>query len=62
MSTYYRELVAGHEVVHDWDSMQQRPLVVISRPGTRNDAAYFTADEARRLARALIAAADEAER
>lgn len=61
MSTRYRELVAGHEVVHDWGAMSQRPLVMMSRPGTHNDPAYFTADEARRLAKALIDAAEVAE-
>jgi len=61
MSTRYRELVAGHEVEHDWSSMQ-RPLVMMTRPGTKNDAAYFSADEARRLGQALIDAAEAAER
>ena len=60
MSTYYRELVAGHEVEHDWPSMQ-RPIVVMSRPGTQNDPAYFTPEEARRLAQALVKAAEVAE-
>ena len=60
MSTRYRELVAGHEVEHDWPSMR-RPIVVVSRPGTQNDPAYFTPDEARRLAKALVEAAEVAE-
>lgn len=60
MSTRYRALVAGHEVEHDWASMR-RPIVVMSRPGTHADPAYFTAEEARRLAAALIAAAEVAE-
>lgn len=60
MSTRYRELVAGHEVEHDWPTMQ-RPIVMMSRPGTQNDPAYFTAEEARRLAQALIKAAEVAE-
>ncbi len=61
MSTHYRELVAGHEVEHDWASMQ-RPIVVMLRPGTKNEPAYFTLDEARRLGQALIAAAEAADR
>lgn len=61
MSHNYRKLVAGHEVEHDWASMQ-RPIVVMSRPGSQNDPAYFTADEARRLGQALIDAAEAAER
>lgn len=60
MGTRYRSLVAGHEVEHDWASMR-RPIVVMSRPGTKSDPAYFTADEARRLAQALIEAAEAAE-
>lgn len=60
MSTRFRSLVAGHEVEHDWPSMQ-RPLVMMSRPGTKNDPAYFTPEEARRLAQALIDAAQVAE-
>jgi hypothetical protein len=60
MSTRYRSLIAGHEVEHDWPSMQ-RPLVVMTRPGTKNDPAYFTADEARRLGQALIDAAEVAD-
>jgi hypothetical protein len=60
MSTQYRELVAGHEVEHDWPATQ-RPIVVMSRPGTRNDPAYLTPDEARRLAEALVKAAEAAE-
>jgi hypothetical protein len=58
--TRYRKLVAGHEIEHDWTSMQ-RPIVMMSRPGTRNDPAYFTTDEARRLAQALVEAAEAAE-
>jgi len=58
--TRYRKLVAGHEIEHDWASMQ-RPIVMMSRPGTRNDPAYFTTDEARRLAQALVEAAEAAE-
>jgi len=60
MSTRYRSLIAGHEVEHDWTSMQ-RPIVVMTRLGTRNDPAYFTADEARRLGQALIEAAEVAD-
>jgi hypothetical protein len=60
MSTRYRSLIAGHEVEHDWPSMQ-RPIVVMTRPGTRNDPAYLTADEARRLGQALIEAAEVAD-
>jgi hypothetical protein len=60
VSTRYRSLVAGHDVEHDWATML-RPIVVMSRPGTRNDPAYFTADEARRLGEALIEAAEAAE-
>lgn len=60
MSARYRSLVAGHEVEHDWTSMQ-RPIVVVSRPGTKNDPAYFTSEEARRLGRALIEAAEAAD-
>jgi hypothetical protein len=44
----------------DWPATQ-RPIVVMSRPGTRNDPAYFTPDEARRLAEALVKAAEAAE-
>lgn len=61
MTTRYRSLVAGHEVEHDWASMQ-RPIVLMSRPGTKNDPAYFTSDEARRLGQALIDAAEAADR
>jgi hypothetical protein len=57
MSARYRSLVAGHEVEHDWSSMQ-RPIVVMSRPGTKNDPGYFTSDEARHLGQVLIAAAE----
>lgn len=60
MTTRYRSLIAGHEIEHDWASMQRR-IVVMSRPGTKNDAAHFTAEEARRLGEALIAAAEVAE-
>jgi hypothetical protein len=60
MTTRYRELIAGHEVEHDWPSML-RPIVVMTRPGSQNDPAYFTPDEARRLAKALIEAAEVAE-
>jgi hypothetical protein len=60
MSARYRALVAGHEVEHDW-AVMQRPIVMLSRPGTQNDPAYFTADEARRLAQSLIEAAEAAE-
>jgi hypothetical protein len=61
VTTRYRQLVAGHDVEHDWASMQ-RPIVVMSRPGTQNDPAYLTADEARRLGQALIEAAEAADR
>jgi hypothetical protein len=40
----------------------QRPIVVMSRPGTQNDLAYLTSDEARRLGQALIEAAEAADR
>jgi hypothetical protein len=60
MSTRYRELVAGHEVEHDWPTMQW-PIVMLSRPETQNDLVYFTPEEARRLAKALIEAAEVAE-
>lgn len=60
MSTRFRELVAGHDVEHDW-AAHQRPIIVMSRPGTQNDPAYFTPDEARRLAKALVNAAEAAE-
>lgn len=60
MTTRYRQLIAGHEVEHDWSSMQ-RPLVVMSRPGTKNDPSYFTSEEARRLGQALIEAAEAAD-
>ncbi len=33
---------------------------MVSRPGTQNDPAYFTPDGARRLAQALIDAAEAA--
>jgi len=60
MSTRYRALIAGHEVEHNWAAMR-RPVVVMTRPGTQNDPAFFTADEARRLGQALIEAAQTAE-
>jgi hypothetical protein len=60
VGTFFRELVAGHEVEHDWAALQ-RPIVMMSRPGTQNDPAYFTPDEARRLAKALVDAAEVAE-
>lgn len=60
MTTRYRALIAGHEVEHDWASMR-RPLVMMSRLGSKNDPAFFTSEEARRLGEALIAAAEAAE-
>jgi hypothetical protein len=56
----YRSLIAGHEVEHHWELMQ-RPIVTITRPGTKNDPAYFTSAEARLLGQALIDAAGAAD-